>query len=560
MFFGKKERDLVKQVNDELSERIIGQPVAYYPISLEESDFNEVYGEAIEKISLPPIRVFAYVVVETEQTNDKYGYEYQTKLTINFHRKRLVEDQNLYVRVGDFVQYGNLFYEIVRTYNDARYYFGQVEHKFQISAECVRAREGAFRVTPSVDRPVERDTISGEGQFPAPRPVPYPPLGATYITVARERKLPNERVLTAGLGITLDDGGAGGDLTISAPGGNAQGIAGAVQLQDAGGVFAGSSNLVFLTGSDRLGIGTDTPSHELTVIGAISASADVLIGGDLTVKGTLIGASPLKVLDSIAVYNDAGALVASLGSSSYGDNSLSASFGGFSNLSASANVSASYFYGDGSHLTGVTASATVSGDGPIGAIQFKEDASGEISGSTSLMFLTASNTLQVFGALTASANISASSFYGDGSNLTGVTASAVHVADGPVGSLQFKEDAAGEISGSSKILYNIANNSLTVDAGLIHNRTTVITTYTASTDNYLLGVTGVPTEILFDATSFAGGQVLVIKDESGAASSANTITLNASASQTIDGASSIEIESPYGSVLIYSNGSNWFIY
>jgi len=70
----------------------------------------------------------------------------------------------------------------------------------------------------------------------------------------------------------------------------------------------------------------------------------------------------------------------------------------------------------------------------------------------------------------------------------------------------------------------------------------------------------VPTEILFDATSFAGGQVLVIKDESGAASATNTITLNASASQTIDGASSIEIESPYGSVLLYSNGSNWFIY
>ena len=42
MFFGKKERDLVKQVNDELSERIIGQPIAYYPISLEESNFNEV--------------------------------------------------------------------------------------------------------------------------------------------------------------------------------------------------------------------------------------------------------------------------------------------------------------------------------------------------------------------------------------------------------------------------------------------------------------------------------------------------------------------------------------
>ena len=34
MFFGKKERDLVKQVNDELSERVIGQPLAYYPMKI----------------------------------------------------------------------------------------------------------------------------------------------------------------------------------------------------------------------------------------------------------------------------------------------------------------------------------------------------------------------------------------------------------------------------------------------------------------------------------------------------------------------------------------------
>ena len=152
MFFGEKERDLVKQVNDELAERVIGQTIAYYPISLEDTKFNKTYGEAVDKVSLPPIRVYAYVVVENEQKNDKFGYEYTSKLTVNFHRKRLTEDQNLFVRVGDFVQYGDLFYEIVRTYNDTRYYFGQVDYKFQISAECVRAREGAFRVTPAIDR------------------------------------------------------------------------------------------------------------------------------------------------------------------------------------------------------------------------------------------------------------------------------------------------------------------------------------------------------------------------------------------------------------------------
>ena len=152
LFFGKKERDLVKQVNDELSERVVGQPIAYYPISTKDTKFNTTYGEAVDKITLPPIRVYAYVVVDSEQTNDRYGYEYINNLTVNFSERRITEDQDLFVRPGDFVQYGDVFYEIVRIYNDTRYYFGQVEHKFQVTAECIRAREGAFRVKPGLTR------------------------------------------------------------------------------------------------------------------------------------------------------------------------------------------------------------------------------------------------------------------------------------------------------------------------------------------------------------------------------------------------------------------------
>jgi hypothetical protein len=33
LFTGEKERNLVKQINDEVIERVIGQTVLYYPIS-----------------------------------------------------------------------------------------------------------------------------------------------------------------------------------------------------------------------------------------------------------------------------------------------------------------------------------------------------------------------------------------------------------------------------------------------------------------------------------------------------------------------------------------------
>ena len=74
LFFGKKERDLVKQVNDELIERVIGQTILYYPISTEHSNFHPLYGEAIEKNFLPPVRV--YVLIDwqgTETTTTNYG-------------------------------------------------------------------------------------------------------------------------------------------------------------------------------------------------------------------------------------------------------------------------------------------------------------------------------------------------------------------------------------------------------------------------------------------------------------------------------------------------------
>ena len=64
----KKERDLVKQVNDELIERVIGQQVLYYPISMEHTNFHPTYGEAIEKTFLPPVRVYALVEWEGIQT------------------------------------------------------------------------------------------------------------------------------------------------------------------------------------------------------------------------------------------------------------------------------------------------------------------------------------------------------------------------------------------------------------------------------------------------------------------------------------------------------------
>lgn len=144
LFLNKKERDLVKQVNDELVERIVGQQVLYYAIDVDKTNYHSLYGEAIEKTFLPPVRVYALIDWEGIKTStDKYGLDIMTTLTIKFHKRRLTEDQDIFVREGDFVSYGGLFYEIV-TLEEPKQLFGQADHRYQINAKCVRARKGLF--------------------------------------------------------------------------------------------------------------------------------------------------------------------------------------------------------------------------------------------------------------------------------------------------------------------------------------------------------------------------------------------------------------------------------
>lgn len=148
LFTGAKERDLVKQVNDEIIERVVGQTIAYYPLDIERTKYHEVYGEAIQKTFLPPVAVKALVEyggIKTEYSKN-IGLDKSQNITVHFHKRRLTEDQNLFVREGDFVLYGDSLYEIV-SLEEPKLIYGQIDHKLEISAKCIRAREGLFDAT-----------------------------------------------------------------------------------------------------------------------------------------------------------------------------------------------------------------------------------------------------------------------------------------------------------------------------------------------------------------------------------------------------------------------------
>jgi len=205
------------------------------------------------------------------------------------------------------------------------------------------------------------------------------------------------------------------------------------------------------------------------------------------------------------------------------------------NLTASGHVSASSFHGNGSALVGVTATATPAGSNS--QIQLNTD--GSTGASANLTFLTSSNILAVSGQISgtlgitgsvgffdvievggttidstqisSSLNLSASAFYGDGSNLSGVGGTA----------------------------WNAFNSN-----------------YNVVSTHDVMGIDtsgSVVTASLPGAADLSAGKRLVFKDVGGSGS-INNIVIEASGSQTIDGASTVKIQANYGAITLSTDG------
>ena len=145
LFFGAKERNLVKQINDEITEYVLPQVIIYYPISMKHSNFHPLYGEAIEKTYLPPVRVATRVYWGDGRitTTEKHNIDSESRIIVRFQKRRITEDLDLFVRQGDIIYYGNQFYEIQKI-GEPDELFGQADQRFEITAECLRVRGGQF--------------------------------------------------------------------------------------------------------------------------------------------------------------------------------------------------------------------------------------------------------------------------------------------------------------------------------------------------------------------------------------------------------------------------------
>ena len=149
MFVGQAERNFVKQINDEVIEKVVGQQILYFPIDTTRSNFHPLYGESMQKTFLSPVRVYGLIEYKgSDRAQQEFGFDKVRNITAHLHKRRLTQDQDLFARLGDFVQYDNTFFEIVDI-SSPRFLFGQDSSfadftSMEVELTCRQARNGVF--------------------------------------------------------------------------------------------------------------------------------------------------------------------------------------------------------------------------------------------------------------------------------------------------------------------------------------------------------------------------------------------------------------------------------
>lgn len=367
---------------------------------------------------------------------------------------------------------------------------------------------------------------------------------------------------------------------------------------NSGSTFSGSSNLTYNYTTNVLSLtGTTLISGSLTATNTITATSAsfldyVQLGTSLSDEVYFNASSKTNIQPATTNDVDLGAsssywrtgYITTLSSSAI-SSSVSVKTGEITatsivlngNLSSSGNINGSGLQISGGGQFGGTVTVTGSVSSSVGlqtagAGQFGNGVTvtGTISSSVGLQTagtLTVGSNAVIKNGLVVTGTVSASSFVGDGNNITGINGANVNGV-GDDWTIQFKDGNTGTLTGSSGLTFS--GSALTASIGkfdtIIVNRTSTSSSISLTSTQHIIavntsGAVGAVTLSLPNASTLPSGKHYVIKDEGGNANNRNIILSCSVFGQTIDGNSSVIATSPYAALNIYCDGtSKYFIY
>ena len=139
LFLGQRESDFFSDITKEIIKDVAGQKIFYYTIREDLSDVHDVYEEALHKIFNPPIEVECLVEWQpSEVKTTQFGHEQIKVITAYLHNRDLI-DRDIDIKQGDYISYGEYFFEITSFVYDKLVY-GQVERIASVKLMAKQAR------------------------------------------------------------------------------------------------------------------------------------------------------------------------------------------------------------------------------------------------------------------------------------------------------------------------------------------------------------------------------------------------------------------------------------
>lgn len=161
-FVGNKELSFFHAINRELIQSVVQQEVIYYQIIAEKTRADDLYQEAVTKVWSNPVKINALIMYEntTEQVT-MLPPDAKFNIDVYFHKQELT-DRNMSPKMGDFVKFGKVMYEILNV-TEPQPIAGIIDQQMMVRCPATPARRGQFAPPEPTEKVIGSDMGMGMG-------------------------------------------------------------------------------------------------------------------------------------------------------------------------------------------------------------------------------------------------------------------------------------------------------------------------------------------------------------------------------------------------------------